>query len=142
MVKTGLAIAVVGGLVLFGYFYAANRGQISRTEKAKQAALDVGDAVRDKGVAGLVDVRLKAKFGLDATRFLHAYYDDGRVLLYGLVPAEVDQQALIDEATRVPGVSVVGLLVQIRPDYIAPLKPITSPEPAPAPQPAPESPAP
>lgn len=131
MVKSGIAVVAVGLLALFGYFYAANRGEVSRAEKAKQAAADVGDAVRDKGVAGLVDVRLKTKFGLDATRFLHAYYDEGHVVLYGLLPAGVDQQLLVDEAAKVPGVSTVELLIQPRPDYIAPLKPITAPAPQP-----------
>jgi hypothetical protein len=133
MVKSGIAVVAVGLLALFGYFYAANRGEVSRAEKAKQAAADVGDAVRDKGVAGLVDVRLKTKFGLDATRFLHAYYDEGHVVLYGLLPAGVDQQLLVDEAAKVPGVSTVELLIQPRPDYIAPLKPITAPAPEPQP---------
>ena len=131
MVKSGIAVATLGLLVLFGYFYAANRGEASRAEKAKQAVADVGDAVRDKGVAGLVLVRLKTKLGLDATRFLHAHYNEGHVVLYGLLPAGVDQQLLADEAAKVPGVSTVELLIQPRPDYIAPLKPITAPAPEP-----------
>jgi osmotically-inducible protein OsmY len=131
MVKSGIAMVLVGGLVLFGYFYATSRTELSRTEKAKQAAKDVGDAVRDKGIASLVQGRLLTKFGLDATRFLHAYYDEGRVVVYGLVPAELDQQALIDEAAQVPGVSQVQLLVHPRPAYIAALKPIIGGTPAP-----------
>ena len=140
MVKSGLAIAVVGGLILFGYFYAANRSDIPRTDKAKQAAKDVGDAVRDKGVAELVEVRVAAKFGLDAARFVHAHYDEGHVVVYGLVPADVDLQVLADEVAKVPGVSQVELLVQPRPDYITPLKSITGAEPEPPSEPAPESP--
>ena len=140
MVKSGIAVATLGLLVLFGYFYAANRGEVSRAEKAKQAAADVGDAVRDKGVAGLVDVRLKTKLGLDATRFLHTHYNEGHVVVYGLLPAGVDQQLLADEAAKVPGVSTVELLIQPRPDYIAPLKPITAPAPEPQPEQAPETP--
>jgi osmotically-inducible protein OsmY len=143
MLKTGLAVFVLGALALGGYFYLADTSERSRSEKAKQAALDVGDAVRDKGVAGMVDARLKLKFGLDATRFLHAYYDEGRVVLYGLVPEGTDEQALVNEAAQVPGVKTVEPLVETRPEYIAPLKPITkdaSPEPQPA-EPA-ESPTP
>jgi len=144
MVKSGVAIAVLGGLVLFGYFYTTSRKELSRTERATQAAKDVGDAVRDKGVASLVEGRLLTKFGLDATRFLHAYYDEGRVVLYGLVPANLDQQRLVDEAAKVPGVSTVELLVQLRPDSIAPLKPIvggaSEPQPESGPEPAPQSP--
>ncbi len=140
MVKSGVAIAVLGGLVLFGYFYTTSRKELPRTERAKQAAVDVGDAVRDKGVAGLVKARLVTEFGLDATRFLHVYYDEGGVVLYGLVPADVDQQALKDEAAKVPGVSTVALLVQLRPDCIAPLKPVMGGSPESEPGPAPESP--
>jgi hypothetical protein len=140
MVKSGVAIAVVGGLVLFGYFYTTSRKDLPRTERAKQAAVDVGDAVRDKGVASLVQGRLVTKFGLDATRFLHAYYDEEHVVLYGLVPADVDQQALKDEAAKVPGVTTVELLVQLRPESIAPLKPIIGSGPEPEPKPTPDSP--
>ena len=139
MVKTSLAVVVVGLFGLFAYFYLANSAESTRSEKAKQAAREVGDAVRDKGVAGLVDVRLATKYGLDATRFLHAHYDEGRVVVYGLVPAEMDLQELADEAAKVPGVTDVELLVQPRPDYIAPLKPITGTKPE-APEPEPESP--
>ena len=132
MLKTGFAVTGVGLLVLFGYFYATNTSDAPQTEKAKQAALDVGDAVRDKGVAGLVDVRLKSKLGLDATRFLHVFYDEGRVLLYGLVPAEVDVQALANEADQVPGVTAVDVLVQTRPEYVTPLRPLTGSDSSPS----------
>lgn len=137
MVKTSLAVVVVGLVGLFGYFYLANSAESTRSEKAKQAAKDVGDAVRDRGVAGLVDVRLTTKYGLDATRFLHAHYDEGRVVVYGLVPAGVDLQELADEAARVPGVTEVELLVHPRPDYIAPLKPIAGAKPEAPPDPKP-----
>jgi osmotically-inducible protein OsmY len=125
MMKSGLAAAAIALLLLFGYFYASNRANVSRSEKAKQAASEVGDTMRDTGVASLVDIRLKTKFGLDATRFLHAYYDGGRLLLYGLVPASVDQKLLVAEASQVPGVKTVDVRVEIRPDYITPLAPIT-----------------
>ena len=125
MMKSGLAAAAIALLLLFGYFYASNRASVSRSEKARQAASEVGDTMRDTGVASLVDLRLKTKFGLDATRFLHTYYDDGRLLLYGLVPASVDQKLLVAEASQVPGVKTVDLRVELRPDYVAPLRPIS-----------------
>ena len=118
MFKTGFAIGGVSLVLLFGYFYATNKSDAPQVEKAKQAALDVGDAVRDKGVAGLVDVRLKSKFGLDATRFLHVYYDEGRVLLYGLVPEGLDVETLASQADQVPGVETVDVIVQPRPAYV------------------------
>jgi hypothetical protein len=133
MIKSGIAVAAVALAGLFVYFYAAKPADVSRSDKAKQAAIEVGDAVRDKGVAGLVDVRLKTKFGLDATRFLHTYFDNGNVVVYGLVPAGMDVQVLHDEAAKVPGVARVELLVQTRPDYIAPLPSIMGEEPKPQP---------
>ncbi len=142
MIKSGIAVATLALAGLFVYFYTANSADVSRSDKAKQAAIDVGDAVRDKGVAGLVDMRLKTKFGLDATRFLHAYYDEGNVMVYGLVPAGIDLQLLHDEVAKVPGITEVELLVQPRPDYITSLKPIMGSEQEPQPEPAPESPEP
>ncbi len=144
MIKSAIAVAAVALAGLFVYFYAANSAEVSRSDKAKQAAIEVGDAVRDKGVAGLVDMRLKTKFGLDATRFLHAYYDQGNVVLYGLAPADVDLQRLHDEAAKVPGVAAVELLIHTRPDYITPLKPImpSNQEPQPEGESTPGSPEP
>lgn len=126
MVKSGIMVVLLGGLGLFGYFYATSSDQTSKGARAKQAVRDVGDAVRDKGVAEMVELRLKAKFGLDATRFVHAYFDDGRVVVYGLAPAAVDSAMLSAEAAKVPGVKAVETLVQARPDYIAPLKSLKS----------------
>jgi hypothetical protein len=141
MVKTSLAILVVAGIGLFGYFYLSNpEPDLTPSEKAKQAAVDVGDAVRDKGVASLVEGRLVAQFGLDATRFVHVHFDEGRALIYGLVPANIAPQALADEAAQVPGVTSVELLAHPRPDYIAPLKPITGTAPEPEAQPEPATP--
>jgi hypothetical protein len=45
-----------------------------------------------------------------------------------------------EEASKVPGVSTVDMLVSVRPDYIAPLKPIVGDESNPRPEPAPASP--
>lgn len=134
MIKSGIAVGVVALAGLFVYFYAANSAEVSRSDKAKQAAIDVVDAARDKGVAGLVDMRLKTKFGLDATRFVHTYFDEGNVVVYGLVPADVDVQVLHDEAAKVPGVTAVELLIQPRPDYIAALPSIMDDESEPQPE--------
>ena len=134
MIKSGLAVTAVALAGLFVYFYTSRSEGVSRSDKAKQAALDVGDAIRDKGVAGLVDMRLKTKFGLDATRFVHTHYNEGNVLVYGLVPANVDLQLLLDEAAKVPGVAAVELLIQPRPDYITALPSIMGDDPEPQPE--------
>lgn len=125
MIKSGVVLAAVALAGLFVYFYAAQPAEISSSDKAKQAAREVGDAFRDTGVAGLVDVRLKTKFGIDATRFLHTYYDNGHIILYGLVPGSIDQQTLHDEAAKVPGVIDVQLLLQPRPASIKALPSLT-----------------
>lgn len=137
MIKSSVVVAVLALAGLFVYFYASNPANVSSSDKAKQAALDVGDAVRDTGVAGLVDVRLKTKFGLDATRFLHTYYDDGNIVVYGLVPDTMDLKLLHDEAAKVPGIVNVELLVNPRPASIKPLPSLTGSAPQPStPQPA------
>lgn len=132
MVKSGVVLVLVAGLGLFGYFFATNSGEKNKADRAKQAARDVGDAVRDKGVAELVEMRLKTKFGFDATRLVHVFYDDGRAVVYGLAPAAVDPAALTAEAAKVPGVRAVETLVQVRPDHIAPLKPLIGKKSAPS----------
>ncbi len=124
MVKSGITVLVLLGLAGFGYFYLTSDGAGSRTDRAKTAARNLGDAVRDKGVAELVEVRLKTKFGIDATRFVHAFFDEGHVVVYGMVPAGIDPGALQSEAAKVPGVSDALVLVQPRPDFIVPLKSI------------------
>jgi osmotically-inducible protein OsmY len=124
-------------VILFGFYFVSNRSDATSAEKAKQAAVDVGDAVRDTGVATLVSARLTKTFGFEANRFLHAHFDNGRVLLYGMVPVSLDQQQLLDEAAKVPGVKEVEILVQVRPEYIPPLRTLgDEPVPAPTPEPA------
>ena len=126
MIKSILIFGLVVLSVLFGYFYFTNSADVQSSEKAKQAAIDVGVAVRDTGIAGLVDVRLKTKFGLDATRFLHTYNDGGNVIVYGLTPDSMDLQLLHDEVAKVPGVANVDVLVQPRPLSIKPLPQLLS----------------
>ena len=48
-----------------------------------------------------------------------------------LAPSFVRQQLLIDETGKVPGVSMVELLVHLQPDYVAPEQPIGETEPSP-----------
>lgn len=121
MIRSGIAIVALGLLGLFGYFFIQNEGSGTNKEKAKQAAVQVGDTVRDKSVAGLVSVRLTSKFGIEATRFLHTHFDEGRAVVYGLVPADLTPEAVQAEAASVVGVRQVEVLVAPRPDYVAPL---------------------
>jgi len=123
MIRSGVAMVAVGLLGLFGFYFLTDSSQRSPADKAKDAAIQVGDIVRDKGVAGLVQVRLVSRFGVEATRFLHAYYDEGRLVLYGMVPESLDLEALRSEAAKVSGVAEVEMLVHARPAFIRPLKP-------------------
>lgn len=118
MMRSGVTVVAVGLVGLFGYYFLTDHSGQSNKQKAKNAAVQVGDAVRDKGVATLVSARLTAKFGMDAMRFVHTYYDDGHALVYGLVPASVTADALGEEAAKVVGVKQVDVLVQPRPALI------------------------
>jgi osmotically-inducible protein OsmY len=131
MIRSGIAVVAVGLVGLFGFYFLTDSSERSHADKAKDAALQVGDTVRDKGVAGLVQVRLATQFGLDATRFLHVYYDEGRVVVYGMAPESLDLEKLRTEVSKVSGVSEVEVLVNTRPAYIEPLKGFGSGEQAP-----------
>ncbi|MBU0637785.1 MAG: hypothetical protein KKB50_02895 [Planctomycetes bacterium] len=115
MIRSGLAVAVLALLGLFGYYFVSDRGDKSGTDKAKDAIAQVGDTVVDRGVAGLVQVRLATTFGLQATQFLHVHHNEGHVLIYGLLPENLTEQAIVAEAQGVPGVKDVSVLFQPRP---------------------------
>lgn len=121
MIRSGMVVAGLGLLGLFGYYFFSDPSQRDNGAKAKDAALHVGDTVRDKGVASLVDLRFKAKYGFDATCFLHTYYDDGRVLIYGLIPPQITADALVSEAKEVPGVREAEAVVNPTPVFALPV---------------------
>ena len=118
MIRTCLVVFVLGLLGLFGYFIVTAPGDQSGAERAKGAALQVGDVVVDQGVAGLVHARLTASLGLETARFLHVHADDGRVLIYGLLPPSVSSEDLAERARSVPGVKRVDVQVLPRPGYL------------------------
>jgi hypothetical protein len=114
MIRTGAAVGLLGVLALFGYFLLSDSSQRTRTEKAKDAAVRVGDTLVDQGVAAAVRARLVSEFKHDA-RFLHVYHDDGRTLIYGLLPDALSPADLAAAARAVAGVEEVDVLVQPRP---------------------------
>lgn len=118
MIRSAVVLAAVCLLGLFGYFYMNDSSGRTNKQKAKDAVVHVGDTVRDQGVASLVSVRLTSKFGLEATRFLHTYYDDGHVLVYGLLPQTVSADAVRDEAGKVVGVKQVDVVVSPPPAFV------------------------
>lgn len=115
MMKSIVVVVCVGLAGLFGYYYLQDSSGRAVGDKAADAMRSVGDKVRDEGVAGVVKVRLASKFGMDATRFVHVHYDEGKVLVYGLTPAAVTAEQLKAEAQQVPGVSSVEVLIATRP---------------------------
>lgn len=136
MIRSGIAVVGLGLIGLFGYYYFTDPSQRDSGEKAKSAAISVGDTVRDKGVASLVELRLKSKFGLEATRFVHAFYDNGRVLIYGVIPPQLTPETLVSEAQQVPGVREAEAVLGATPAFAIP-----APSPAPA-EPVPAAPTP
>ncbi|MGE0482436.1 MAG: BON domain-containing protein [Phycisphaerae bacterium] len=123
MIRSLFALACLGLLGLFAFFYFNDGSGRAAKERALDAARHVGDTVKDEGIALAVRTRITSVFGFEAGRFLQVYYNDGRVLVYGLVPPEVTAEALAADVRRVPGVQDVEVLVHARPAYVTPLKP-------------------
>lgn len=118
MMRSLVAVGVLGFVGLFGYFFVTNSTDMSGTEKAKDAIARVGDKVLDEGLASAVAVRLKGEFGLGATRFLHVHHDEGTVTVYGLAPADITVERLETLARGIPGVKNVQILLQSLPEYL------------------------
>jgi osmotically-inducible protein OsmY len=117
MIRSGIAVVLVVLLGLFGYFLLTDTSGRTRGEKAKDAAVRVGDTVVDQSVAAAVRVALLGKFKHDA-RFLHVYHADANILVYGLLPATVSVEDVTAVARKVPGVEQVEVLVRARPAYV------------------------
>lgn len=104
-------IGVLGLLGLFGYFYFTGDKTKPKTERAQEAAVQVGETVRDRSVAGMVSVQLASTLGTGPSRFLHVFFEDGHALVYGLVPETVASEDVAAIARGVPGVRSVKVLV-------------------------------
>ncbi|MGD8453260.1 MAG: BON domain-containing protein [Phycisphaerae bacterium] len=118
MIRTALALLALGLLGLFGYFFVQEPAEQSNADRAKAAAAHVGDTVVDQGAAGLIRARLVTTFGLGATSYLHVHYDDGAVLVYGLVPEGVTAERLAEIVRAAPSVKSVDVQVLLRPAYL------------------------
>ena len=118
MIRSAIAIFLVVLLALFGYFLLTDSSERTRGEKAKDAAARVGDTVMDQSVGGLVSGALLAEFKREA-RFLHVHYDDGQVVIYGLMPDTLSVEDVAAVARKVPGVEQVEVLVRSRPAHLA-----------------------
>lgn len=115
MIRSAVLVLILVVAGLFGWFYVRSDSTQDSGRRARDAAGEIGDVVMDKGMAGLVHARLVTKLGYESAAFLHVYHDDGRVIVYGLLPETVDPQVVIEEVSSTPGVKAVELLVQPRP---------------------------
>ena len=128
MIRSVMLVAALGFAGLFGYYFLADNTGRPVGDKAADAVRHVGDKVRDEGVAGMIKVRLTSRFGMDATRFVHVHFDEGKVLVYGLAPAAITAEQLQSEAAQVPGVSSVEVLISARPAaFDVPAEPMAAP---------------
>lgn len=139
MLKGLTAALGLGAVALFSYFYLTTSAEKSRTERAKEAGMQIVEASKQQGVAVLVQSRLAAKVGIDTMRFVHVHMEGNKALIYGLLPANVAPETLAEAARECPGVTEVELMTHARPDYVTALKPIqfSQPKEKPAELPAP-----
>ncbi|MBL8880499.1 MAG: BON domain-containing protein [Phycisphaerales bacterium] len=121
MIRSTILFTLVVLLAFFGYFFL-NQPQTKPTdERAKQAAMRVGDLVLEEGQAGVIRMNIVANLGVDTARFLHVYCNNGRVLIYGLAPEGVTADALTQIARQMPNAQHVDVQITPRPDYVAAL---------------------
>lgn len=118
MIRSLGSVAAVALIGLFGYYFFTDHSDRDNMAKAKEATRNAMDAVRDKGAASLVSVRLTATFGLDATRFLHVHYDNGHAVVYGLAPESLSSEAVVDLAKKVAGVTSAEAILEPLPESL------------------------
>lgn len=116
MIRSVVLTVILAGGGLFGYYFLTDRSERPNGDKARDAAVQVGDAAKDTGAAVLVQARLTARFGMDAMRYLHVRYDDGAVVVYGLAPRHVAADALVETVRAIPGVTSVQALIHELPE--------------------------
>lgn len=120
MFRSAIVTALLIGGGLFGYYFLTDRSGASATDRARSAVGQVGDLAKDTGEGLMVQARLTARWGMDAMKYVHVYYNDGAVIIYGLAPAHVKGDELSVAAREVPGVRTVEVLVQERPATMNP----------------------
>jgi hypothetical protein len=122
MIRRSMVALILGGVfaaaALFALFFFRGTPELDSTQRAQEAAREVGQVVVDQGVAGLVKARLVQKFGLEPTGFVHVHHQEGRVLIYGLLPESITQDSILSEALAVPGVKSAEVLTQPRPEHV------------------------
>lgn len=120
MIRSAVVTVVVAGVALFGYYFMRDRTERAMSEKARDAAGQVGELAKNTGAAMVVQARLTAKYGVDAMQFVHSHYDDGAVVVYGLAPVEMKPDEVAEVVKAIPGVTSVNVLVTERPPSMSP----------------------
>lgn len=121
MIRSTILLTLVVFLAFFGYFFLNQPQSQPPEQRAKQAALRVGDLVLEEGQAGVIRMNIVANLGVDTARFLHVYCNSGRVLIYGLAPENVTADMLTQIARQMPNAQEVEVRIVPRPDYVVPL---------------------
>lgn len=118
MIRSLLTLVLLAGLAAFGYFYFSGGSGGSQSDRLADAARQTGDAAMDQGLSMLVKTRLATAVGLSLSRFLHVWSDNGKVLVYGLLPEGVSPELIRSAVRGLPGVTEVDVRVAARPAYV------------------------
>lgn len=118
MVRSFVVFVFLAAAGLFTYFFVTDRSDRRDSERASDALRKVGDTAMDQGMAGAIKGRLAVAYGLEGSRFLHTWFDNGKVLVYGFAPADVTNEQIVGRVLEMPGVREVEVLVLPRPAYL------------------------
>lgn len=118
MIKSTAAFFLVAGIGMFAYYFVTDRSGKPDGERATSALQKVGDAAVDQGMAGVAKGRLAVSLGIEGSRFVHTWYDEGKVLVYGLAPAGANVEQIIADLKQIPGVREVEVQILERPAYL------------------------
>lgn len=119
MIRTAITLLALALAGTFAYFYVSDGSGRNSTDKLTDAAVQTGEVARDQAVAALVRARIVADVGLQTSRFLHVWFQDGKALIYGLAPEGVEPSRIASAARQVPGVQDVDVQVMPRPAYLS-----------------------
>lgn len=118
MLKPIMGTVVLALVGLFGYYFLTDSSGKSAGERAQDAGRHVFDTAKDTAAGGAIKTKLVAALGMDATRMLHVWYDNGQVVVYGLAPKGLDAEKIKALVHDVPSLKSVDVLIQERPDFI------------------------
>ncbi|MBK8915811.1 MAG: hypothetical protein IPM64_14675 [Phycisphaerales bacterium] len=119
MLRSALLVMILLGGGLFAYYFLTDTRGRPSGERATDALSRVGDAAMDQGIAGAAKGRLAVCYGIDGVRFLHTWFDDGRLLVYGIAPAGVSAEQIAAEVRALPGIREVEVQITSRPIYLS-----------------------